>query len=298
MADRQVDRLRSIAIGAPRAPETSPFYRDVWGLEPVGRQSGAIYLRGTGPEHHLLSLHDRRDRCLVRIDLGASSPEAVDEIYANCQAKGVRLLNAPAAIAEPGGGYGFDLVDLEGRLLRVVAETELQDEKKDSLRPRKLSHIVLNTAQFEAAQDFYKEVLGFRISDWSEDTIAFLRCSNDHHSIAFFRNQHASINHIAFDMEDIDSLMRGVGRMSGNGHLLKWGVGRHGPGNNVFAYFTDPNGFVIEYTCFLDQIDARNHIPRVWQRVPEQLDRWGTSGPPSQDIRAAMLGVADPGFEA
>ncbi len=32
-------------------------------------------------------------------------------------------------------------------------------------------------------------------------------------------------------------------------------VGRHGPGNNVFSYFIEPNGFVAEYTTELDQID-------------------------------------------
>jgi catechol 2,3-dioxygenase-like lactoylglutathione lyase family enzyme len=232
----------------------------------------------------------------VRVDLGAPSRAAVDELHANCRAKGVRVLRAPGAIAGPGGGYGFDLVDLEGRVLRIVAETERHPETANPLRPRKLSHIVLNTVQFDAGQAFYRDVLGFKISDWSEDTIAFLRCSADHHSIALFRNKHTSVNHVAFELEDIDAVMRGVGRLGASGNPMKWGVGRHGPGNNVFAYFTDPNGFVIEYTCLVEQIDERNHIPRVWQRVPEQMDRWGTSGPPSVDIRTAMAGVPDPGF--
>ena len=33
-----------------------------------------------------------------------------------------------------------------------------------------------------------------------------------------------------------------------------WGVGRHGPGNNVFTDSVEPNGFVTEYTTEVDQV--------------------------------------------
>ena len=36
---------------------------------------------------------------------------------------------------------------------------------------------------------------------------------------------------------------------------IEWGVGRHGPGNNVFAYFIGPVGIVVEYTAEVLQVD-------------------------------------------
>jgi catechol 2,3-dioxygenase len=36
-------------------------------------------------------------------------------------------------------------------------------------------------------------------------------------------------------MPDLDSVMRGAGRMRESGYPIEWGVGRHGAGNNVFA---------------------------------------------------------------
>ena len=39
------------------------------------------------------------------------------------------------------------------------------------------------------------------------------------------------------------------------GFPIAWGVGRHGPGDNVFAYFIDPVGIVIEYTAEVLQVD-------------------------------------------
>ena len=49
--------------------------------------------------------------------------------------------------------------------------------------------------------------------------------------------------------------MRGAGRMRKAGYNVEWGLGRHGPGNNVFTYFVEPNGFVTEYTTEVDQVD-------------------------------------------
>jgi hypothetical protein len=37
-------------------------------------------------------------------------------------------------------------------------------------------------------------------------------------------------------------LIRGAGRMKESGFNIDWGVGRHGPGNNVLSYFIEPNG--------------------------------------------------------
>jgi hypothetical protein len=98
-------------------------------------------------------------------------------------------------------------------------------------------------------------------------------------------------------MPSVDALMRGVGRLKSKGKPMGWGIGRHGPGNNVFAYFTDPNNFVVEYTTEVQQIDEATHEPQVWRRVPHLMDRWGTAGPPPPEFRAYMAGKPDPGFQ-
>ena len=48
--------------------------------------------------------------------------------------------------------------------------------------------------------------------------------------------------------------MRALGRMRRAGHDTIWGPGRHGPGGNVFCYFIDPAGNVIEYTAELIEL--------------------------------------------
>ena len=131
----------------------------------------------------------------------------------------------------------------------------------DRSRPTKISHVVLNSARTDDQVPFFIDVLGFKLAD-SSHMMEFLRCSADHHSMAIFRNNGPSLNHVAYELPNIDGLMRGTGRLKHNGFEIEWGVGRHGPGNNVFSYFIEPNGFVAEYTTELDQLDDATHVPQ------------------------------------
>jgi catechol 2,3-dioxygenase len=163
----------------------------------------------------------------------------------------------------------------------------------DRSRPTKISHVVLNSARTDDQVPFFIDVLGFRLSD-STHMMEFLRCSADHHSIAIFRNNGPSLNHVAYELPNIDGLMRGAGRVKRSGFDIEWGVGRHGPGSNVFSYFIEPNGFVAEYTTELDQLDDATHVPQdasYWQKIMPNPDRWGLAGPPSNRMRAAMSGA-------
>ena len=67
----------------------------------------------------------------------------------------------------------------------MAACTEAVAALAPNAAPAKLAHAVLNTADIETLSRWWCEVLGFRVSDWSERQMAFLRCNPDHHSIAF-----------------------------------------------------------------------------------------------------------------
>lgn len=290
--------LRGAGLGAPGFTAEATFFTESWGLREVGRDAdGSVYLRGSGPEQYILSLHDRPVRGLAYVHFGVAGKAAVDGFAALAKARGVTVAAAPRVLTTPGGGYAVDLVDREQRLIRLSADVARHADTADEMdKPRKVTHVVLNTTDIDATRAWYEDMLGMQVSDWSEHQMVFLRCALDHHSIALNTGAHASVNHIAFEMPSIDAQMRGIGRMRGKGHSVGWGVGRHGPGNNTFSYFRGPQDFVIEYTAEVQQIDETTHVPQVWPRVPHLMDRWGTAGPPPAEIRTAMAGTPDPGF--
>lgn len=82
-------------------------------------------------------------------------------------------------------------------------------------------------------------------------------------------------------MPDLESVMRGTGRMHDAGYPVEWGVGRHGPGDNVFAYFCGVEEFPLEYTSEVLQIDGSYefHGPDFWKWPAGRLDQWGVTPP-------------------
>jgi catechol 2,3-dioxygenase len=218
----------------------------------------------------------------------------VNKLHDQAKAHGATIEAAPGALPrEDGGGYGFSMHSPEGQPVFVSSDVDrFTVGRQDRSRPTKLTHVVLNASRTDAELAFFTEALGFRHSD-STDMMEFVRCTSDHHSLALVRSEGASLNHMAYEMADIDGLMRGAGRMKQNGFNIEWGVGRHGPGNNVFSYFVEPNGFVTEYTADVEQVDEATYLPHdaaYWRTFPGRPCRWNMAGHPSNRLRVAMAG--------
>jgi catechol 2,3-dioxygenase len=232
---------------------------------------------------------------LLGVNFAAPDRAAVDQLCAKAKSYGVKVSGDPAPMpAASGGGYGIRFETPEGLPMSISSDaTQHNDVALDRSRPTKISHVVLNSGSTGQQMSFFIDVLGFKHTD-STRMMDFLRCCSDHHSIALFRANGPSLNHVAYELPNIDGLMRGTGRVKQNGFDIEWGVGRHGPGSNVFSYFIEPDGFVAEYTTELDQIDEATHVvqdPTYWEKVMPPLgDRWGLAGHPSNRMKFAMSG--------
>src|SRR3981189_1632265 len=290
MTSARVTGLRSVELGVPDLEKSADFYRDVWGLEDVLATGDTIHMRGTGAEHHVLTLRQRPKASFLGVHFATADHTAVNRLHAQAEARGGRV-GAPAALPRPdGGGYGFAMRSPEGQPIFVSADVDrLPDGRADRSRPTKLTHVVLNASRTADERAFFIEALGFRLSD-STDMMEFVRCTSDHHSLALVRTEGPSLNHMAYEMPNVDGLMRGAGRLKQRGFNIEGGVGRHGPGNNVFTYFVEPNGFVTEYTAEVQQVDETDYEPhdaQYWTDFPMRPCRWGMAGHPSNRLKAA-----------
>lgn len=281
--------LRGVDLGVRDVAAQARFYTEVWRLSVVAERNGSVYLRGSGAYCHILALHPRSEPAVLCINLAAADRGAVDRLHARAAAAGALRIEAPSPVEEPGGGYGFTFMDPEGRSVRVIAgDARHADACLVPDRPERITHVVLNTARQEDAVAFWVRALGFEVSDRS--MLTFIRCNDDHHSIAFHPAAGPTLHHIAFEMDSIDSVMRGAGRMRDVGRPIEWGPGRHGPGNNVFAYFVGPDDFVIEYTAEVEKLGAGHRVrePANWTYPPGHSDLWGATPPPSARMKAAQ----------
>ena len=301
MTQALVSALRSVEIGLPDVAAAEQFFTETWRLAVVARDAGAVYLRGTGADHHLLCLH-RADKPEVRmVTLRAPSADALDRIAQTVPGHGGEVLAPRHRVAEPGGGEAVVIRDPQGRIIRIVhGDARHEDTEGHRDRPIRLAHAVLNSHDVAGGLTFYEDALGMRLSDRTR-IMAFIRIPmqprGDHHSLALADADNDCLNHIAFVMPDLESVMRGGGRMKDAGYGIEWGPGRHGPGNNAFNYFIGPAGFVIEYTADVEQVDDSYPVrgPEDWKWPAGRTDHWGISAAPSSKLKEAQrqIGFAD-----
>jgi catechol 2,3-dioxygenase-like lactoylglutathione lyase family enzyme len=291
MSSPWISALRSVSLTVPDLAAAEAFYTRVWHLSVAQRGDGTLYLRGSGGDHHLLALQAGGTVPLIcHVTLRARDASALAAIEQAAVRAGGTLLQRTAPVPDPGGGVGLLLRDPDGRVIQVVhGDTRHADagERKD--HPTRLAHVVLNSHDVDATQAWFEQALGFTLADRTR-IMAFLNCDHDHHSIAIGITDNDALNHIAFLMPDLESVMRGGGRMKDAGHAIEWGPGRHGPGDNAFNYFIDPFGVVIEYTAEVEQVGP-DHVargPADWAWPPGRVDQWGISPPPSARLKEAQ----------
>ncbi len=293
-ASSRVSALRSVALNVPDLVAAEHFYTTIWHLQVVARGEGAIYFRGTGADHHLLALHQAEGPAKIRcVTLRARDRSALDAVASAALVAGGKVMQPVAQVTEPGGGTGVTVADPDGRVFQLVHGDVLHADAHEAAdQPIRLAHAVLNSHDVESTRRFMESVLDFSLSDRTR-IMAFMRCNSDHHSIALGDTDNDALNHIAFLMPDVNSVMRGGGRMRDAGYGIEWGPGRHGPGDNAFNYFVGPFDVVIEYTAEVEQVDDSYQVgqPTDWTWPPGRVDQWGISAPPSPRLKDAQKAV-------
>jgi catechol 2,3-dioxygenase-like lactoylglutathione lyase family enzyme len=293
-ASSLISALRSVAFNVPDLALAEDFYTRVWGLSVVAREAGALYLRATGADHHVLALHQQDGPAQIRhVTLRARSLQALQQAATAALSAGGHVVQPLAELKSPGGGTAVTIADTDGRVFQLVFGDVLHtDTTVQPNLPIRLAHAVLNSHDVEATRAFMEQVLDFSLSDRTR-IMAFMRCNSDHHSIALGDTDNDALNHVAFVVADADAVMRGGGRMKDAGFGIEWGPGRHGPGNNVFNYFVGPFDIVIEYTSDVQQIDDSYTTgqPNDWTWPPGRVDQWGISAPPSAALKVAQRAV-------
>lgn len=76
--------------------------------------------------------------------------------------------------------------------------------------PLKFGHIAFSVPDICGIVKFYKEILGFRESDWIEDFFVFMRCNADHHTLNFLKGHSGKMHHIAFELQDASHMRKNL----------------------------------------------------------------------------------------
>ena len=310
-------KVKDMAYGRLRAPDLDleEEFLTRFGLLLAARTPTALYMRGTDPFHHI-HVTEKGDPKFVGFAYYAASEDDLARIAKAPGASGIETVD------EPGGGKRVRLTDPNGYQIEVLHGVaaveplalkprqklnsgedplaragELMRLPKGPSQVKRIGHGVLNTPKFDETVKWYRETLGFICSDdvyaGEKDHLigSFNRLDRgddyvDHHVFFCMRHQKTGLNHLSFEVQDIDDVAMGHAYLQQCGkYEHMWGLGRHLLGSQVYDYWADPWGRVHEHWADSDRLNVRNgsHLLPAEEALVSQ---WG-SGPPEKFINHA-----------
>ncbi|WP_067902191.1 VOC family protein [Nocardia vaccinii] len=217
----------------------------------------------------------------------------------------------PVPLPESVGGLTVDLVDPSCLRVRVVAETHelealpaqrphmfnfghevarvnaTQRPLRAPTRVRRLGHVVVQSTRYRETLDWYLRNLGLLVSDFlyypgqreRGPVMSFIRCDRgsvptDHHTLALTLGPSNRYVHSAYQVADLDALAAGGEYLRERGYRRSWGIGRHIQGSQIFDYWRDPDGFMVEHFSDGDMFDCT--LEPGWAPMSASgLAQWG-----------------------
>ena len=184
----------------------------------------------------------------------------------------------------------LELRDVEGNAIHLLPYREPVSRFVSHVRPagellpghpRKLGHVNFLTARIAEQVDFYRDVLGMRLTDWLGDDGAWLHIGPEHHVMALVNKGYAHLHHFALDVVDIGHMRAALDHLARHGRWLGWGPTRHGVGGNIASYVR-----IVEEECFVElycdmEILEPDHEPRRYADDRFSSNTWGPLPPRS-----------------
>jgi hypothetical protein len=261
-------------------------FAHAFGFSTVLRTGKELQLRGTDPGAPCVIIR-RGPRSLFVGTAFKAADEA--DVRRLAEVNGAATRTLPDTI----GGLAVDMVDPSGLPVRVVAGTHhldalpsqaahafnfgnelrrtnaVQRPPRQPARVQRLGHVVLQSTKYLEALNWYLDQLGMIVSDFlfypgqrdRGPTMSFIRCDRgqtpaDHHTIAIALGPVNRYVHSAYQVCDLDALAAGGEYLKDSGYQRSWGIGRHIQGSQIFDYWRDPDGLLVEHFSDGDMFDC------------------------------------------
>jgi catechol 2,3-dioxygenase-like lactoylglutathione lyase family enzyme len=299
----KVDDIAFVRFKAPDLDAMETFLLD-FGLTRAHRDDDTLYMRGADGDPYFHVTH-KGEPGFAGVAFEAKS---LDDLQKLARATDTTVEDLDG----PGGGKRVKLTDPNGFNVEVVAgralspvvalpaaepsndgRAKLRHNARKQTNPgaahvKRLGHCVLNVKDFRETEAWYKKHFGFITSDEIKLSPefalgAFLRCDRgeqpaDHHTLFLVGTGQPKFNHAAFEVADLDDLMKGHDLLKSKSYSHEWGIGRHVLGSQIFDYWRDPWGHTLEHWTDGDLMTAS----------------WGSREATLQDLAGVQWGMQMP----
>jgi hypothetical protein len=282
----------------------SERFAHAFGFTTVSRTADELQLRGTDAGAPCVLV--RRGPRSTYLGAAFRAADSTDLVRL-ADATGAKVEKLPEGI----GGIAVDLADPSGVVVRVVADTHelatlpgqstqvfnfghdarranaTQRPHREPAKIQRLGHVVLQTTRYIETLNWYLEHLGLIVSDFKYyegqrergPTMSFIRCDRgmtptDHHTLAMMLGPRNRYVHSAYQVGDLDALAAGGEYLREQGFHHAWGIGRHIEGSQIFDYWRDSDGLLVEHFTDGDLFDST--LEPGWSPMTASgLAQWG-----------------------
>src|SRR5256714_8953543 len=287
-----IQGLGYVGIRAKSLEDWTAFGTRFLGMQLIERSGKSLALR----------MDDRKQRVVVSEDGGegvaffgweVADAAALDALAARLEAAGVEVARGSRALA--GERRVKDLVvlaDPQGNRLEIFHGAETTSEPFKPGRnisgfrtgPLGMGHAVLHGKDINEAMPFYRDVLGFRLSDYMTRPFNayFFHANPRHHSIAFIETGRNATHHLMCELFNLDDVGQGYDLALGVEGRIGVTLGRHINDEVTSFYSNSPSGFMVEYGWGGRVIDTKSRQeqegtlgPRLWGHDPEWMPPHG-----------------------
>lgn len=301
-----VSDIEYVAFGQKDLGRAEQFFVD-FGLVPVARSETELLLRGRSNRHYHY-VAERSDQPGVRaIAMRVESMEDLEEAARFPEASAIE------PIGRAGGGWRVRLTSPDGIPFELVhgieplAPLPMRDPlvfnhalqkartgewQRPDLEPAailRLGHVALTTPDYRRNAEWLQTRFGMRPSDvlidGSQDNQigGFFHCRGasgwtDHHTLALFPAPVSKVHHCSFEIQDVDAAFLGNKYLLSKGWKPLWGIGRHILGSQIFDYWFDPDGNVVEHFTDGDLVRGEHQV-EYHQVSDDSLAQWGPPMP-------------------
>lgn len=249
--------LGYIGVRSTRLDDWSSYATRLLGMQQVDR-AGAV---------RAFRMDDRKQRLIVTGDEGeglaflgweVADAAALDAMAARLEAHRVPVQRAPRALADE--RRVADLMtfsDPAGNRLEIFHGPELTSDRFRPGRPISgfrtgplgMGHAVLNVEDVEPLLPFYRDLLGFHISDYglTPYKLYFFHINGRHHSFAMVGSGKTGLHHFMVELCALDDVGQGYDLAQLEDGRVAYTLGRHTNDHMTSFYTHSPSGFFVEY---------------------------------------------------
>ena len=290
--------IDSITYGVEDVAKCRQFFLD-WGLELAREDGGRLVFETLNGCEVIVAPKD--DAALApAMESGSTLREVVwsAETPADVAAVAERCSGLPGAFHADGVAGALDpnglavkvrvsrkrKIDVRGMPINTwdhAARVDAPSTFYDRARPIEVGHVVFFTDRLAEIEAFYRDRLGFVVSDRYPNRGTFLRTQVEggHHDLFLLQLPQAKrgVNHVAFTVRDIHEVFGGGLHISRCGWDTEIGPGRHPVSSAYFWYVKNPAGGLAEYYSDEDVVTSKWQA-REFQPSSENFAEWAILG--------------------